>query len=91
MARSMSEKYSEAYRAAVKVTTTHEDQHQSERVSYYGPFATAAAAKGQITRETREIERQERHRDTYRAIFGGYSESATGWIEKSSAKWERVD
>lgn len=76
MPRSMSEKYDEAFRIVVKSGAL-------QSVKYYGPYATPAAARGQITGL-----RQANSRNYW-------SEEPTppfeAWIEKSSAKWQRVD
>ena len=71
MARSMSPNYDEAFRI---VTITG-----APALNYYGPYATEAAAKGQIT--------------NLRYGHSRYSstEPFEAWIEKSSARWERVE
>jgi len=74
MARSMSPNYDEAFRI---VTLT--GPADARRLGYYGPYATEAAAKGQIT-NLRHGHQLYARPSTFEA-----------WIEKSSARWERVD
>lgn len=76
MPRSMSEKYDEAFRIAVKVGA-------DDLVKYYGPYATVTAAKGQITGLRQNNSRNYWSSEPARSRF-------EAWIEKSSAKWERV-
>lgn len=79
MARNMGEQYDEAFRVVISKSGQRNDGSDYGWDSYYGPYATLGAAKGQMTRELYDARRY--------IELGGVVE---GWIEKSSAKWERV-
>jgi hypothetical protein len=68
----MSEKYDEAFRIVTKTGSRGS-------LSYYGPYATKAAAKAQSTALRRDWQMYDRGDAPFEA-----------WIEKSSANWERV-
>ena len=80
MARSMGQQYNEAFRIGIRKSGVREDGSEYGWDLYYGPYATLGAAKGMLTRELR-----------YERRFVELGGVVEGWIEKSSAAWERVE
>lgn len=73
MPRKMNQEYPEAFRIVVT---------KNGFTSYYGPYATKAAAKGQISSLRRDA--HSRYWSTVPVAFEAH-------IEKSVAQWERVE